>query len=280
MKNTIFLFERLDRPVANTRRGFIKLLAPALVLASAWTAFANPHDGTGSMTVSPGTAIASSTGNSFVFSFRESPIHTQDNFPASSTVTIAVPSGWTAPQTTNSSLPGFVSTAAAGEAPPLGITLNSTAVSGTGPWTITVTFSSGNSTNDGFDLTYAGGNTEVTVPSATGVNTFTAKSKGGNGGAPTAIAVSPEITISAAQTINNQTPANITRLTTSANGMAQISFAGAPNSSYLIQATTNLAPPVSWTSISTNTSGTNGLFQFIDSDSTNFPMRFYRTATL
>jgi hypothetical protein len=78
---------------------------------------------------------------------------------------------------------------------------------------------------------------------------------------------------------NNGPSVNITGMTTLGNGTALISFAGIPNRTYLIQATTNLTPTIIWSTISTNTAGTNGLFQYNDLDSTNFPVRYYRTAT-
>ncbi len=72
---------------------------------------------------------------------------------------------------------------------------------------------------------------------------------------------------------------NITSIVTLGNGTSLISFAGIPNRTYLIQATTNVTPTILWTTLSTNTAGTNGLFQYNDLDSTNFPTRYYRTST-
>jgi autotransporter-associated beta strand protein len=73
-------------------------------------------------------------------------------------------------------------------------------------------------------------------------------------------------------------PVNITSITTLTDGNKQMNFAGTPNRPYLIQATTNLAPPIVWATISTNTAATNGLFQYIDLNATNFDSRYYRTA--
>jgi hypothetical protein len=63
------------------------------------------------------------------------------------------------------------------------------------------------------------------------------------------------------------------------NGVMQLNFAGAIETPYVILATTNLAPPTVWVSLSTNTSDSNGLFQYLDSDATNYPRRFYRAKT-
>ena len=67
-------------------------------------------NGDGTMTVSPGSAQPGSTGNSFTFSFR-SPTA---NFSSGSYATVLVPAGWTAPQTSSPSLPGYVSATPAG----------------------------------------------------------------------------------------------------------------------------------------------------------------------
>ena len=76
---------------------------------------------------------------------------------------------------------------------------------------------------------------------------------------------------------NSAPSVNITGLLMN-NRLPTISFAGIPGRSYLIQAATNLGQP-DWTTIATNTAGTNGLFQYTDAQATNFSNRYYRTAT-
>jgi hypothetical protein len=56
-----------------------------------------------------------------------------------------------------------------------------------------------------------------------------------------------------------------------------VTFSGTAGNQYLVQTATNLAPPVIWSSVSTNTAGTNGLWSFTDSI-TNASRRFYRAA--
>ena len=73
----------------------------------------------------------------------------------------------------------------------------------------------------------------------------------------------------------NAPPSMISPLTLS-NGVTVLNGSGFSNAPYFIEATTNLNPPIPWQTISTNTSDTNGVYQFIDIDSTNFPIRFYR----
>jgi len=140
------------------------------------------------MTVLPSSANAGSTNNSFTFSYREG--SAGGSWPASSILTIQIPAAWTAPQTSSSSTAGYVSTVAVGAA-----TLSSTAVSGSGPWTVTVTFANGSSTSDGFNITYSGGGNKVNAPTTAGVNAFTTSTRGGSGGTLTAIGASPTITV-------------------------------------------------------------------------------------
>ena len=52
---------------------------------------------------------------------------------------------------------------------------------------------------------------------------------------------------------------------------------GTPGAQYLVQAATNLTPPVAWVNVSTNTAGADGQWTYTDS-STNHTRRFYRAA--
>ncbi len=60
-------------------------------------------------------------------------------------------------------------------------------------------------------------------------------------------------------------------ITRTANGLVQLRGAGTSGFTYLVQASTNLANPANWQTISTNT----GTIQFTD-PATNIPARFYR----
>ena len=167
--------------------------AKAFVFATALSCFciarvalADPHDGTGTMTVSPTIVNVGNASNSFTFSFLEG---NPGKFPDNSLVTIAVPSTWTPPQTTNSSSPGYVSATVVGSD-----IIRSVSASGSGPWTISILFK-GHDSASGFNVTYAGGGSEVTAPASTGVNTFTTMSQGGTGGILTGIALNPSITV-------------------------------------------------------------------------------------
>jgi autotransporter-associated beta strand protein len=61
------------------------------------------------------------------------------------------------------------------------------------------------------------------------------------------------------------------------NGSVTLSFVGVPDYTYLVEATLDLMPPVVWTPVSTNTADINGLWQFTDTQATNYTQRFYRS---
>ncbi len=65
---------------------------------------------------------------------------------------------------------------------------------------------------------------------------------------------------------------------TGLGGNTTLSLAGDPGQTYRIQATTNLDAPF-WEELVSDTVGTNGLSQFLDTSASNYPARFYRTAT-
>jgi pectin methylesterase-like acyl-CoA thioesterase len=61
------------------------------------------------------------------------------------------------------------------------------------------------------------------------------------------------------------------------DGSVTLSFVGVANYTYLVEATLDLMPPVVWTPVSTNTADINGLWQFTDTQATNYTQRFYRS---
>ena len=86
-------------------------------------------------------------------------------------------------------------------------------------------------------------------------------------------------TVNIAIVLTNLVP-GITGLASSAGGSVTVSLSGAPGSSYVLEATTNLVSPGGWAPVSTNQPGTNGLWQFTDTAATNYPLRFYRLMLL
>jgi Concanavalin A-like lectin/glucanases superfamily/Immunoglobulin domain len=61
------------------------------------------------------------------------------------------------------------------------------------------------------------------------------------------------------------------------SGSASLNFKGIPGYQYILQYTTNVAPPVVWHNATTNTAANTGLSQFTDTGATNHPAAFYRT---
>jgi hypothetical protein len=72
-------------------------------------------------------------------------------------------------------------------------------------------------------------------------------------------------------------PVNITSISTNGDGTVTLDFTGVPGFCYLIEATAELDPPITWTILSTNKAATNGLFRFTDMDAMNYSNRFYQT---
>jgi hypothetical protein len=58
-------------------------------------------------------------------------------------------------------------------------------------------------------------------------------------------------------------------------GVPTLHLAGIAGRTYYVQASTNM---IDWVAISTNVAGTNGLWNVVDSDATNYPLRVYRTS--
>ena len=143
--------------------------------------------GSGTMTVSPTSVTAGSTGNTLVFTFT-APVG--GTFAANSYVTLTVPAGWTAPSTTSGSA-GYT-TATAGTCTP-----GALSVTGSGPWTIQVTQACAAGTS--FTINYGIGTnaTHVTAPATAGTANFNAASHAGFGGTAVALANSPIVTINA-----------------------------------------------------------------------------------
>ena len=74
----------------------------------------------------------------------------------------------------------------------------------------------------------------------------------------------------------NLIPPAINGVTANANGSFNLNLTGSPGYIYILQATTNLLPPVNWLPLATNTLGTNGVWLFTDTSATNLPLQFYR----
>ena len=70
-------------------------------------------------------------------------------------------------------------------------------------------------------------------------------------------------------------PANPISLTRLANGHALLKMVGIPGRTYLVQVSSDL---MTWSTLTTIGAGSNGEFQFEDTDAANHAQRFYRLA--
>jgi hypothetical protein len=72
----------------------------------------------------------------------------------------------------------------------------------------------------------------------------------------------------------------ITSVTQNADGSVTLTFCGLPNSAVRLLAATNLVTPIAWSPIATNSNlGTNGVWEFTDTNAPALPARFYRFST-
>lgn len=65
-------------------------------------------------------------------------------------------------------------------------------------------------------------------------------------------------------------------ITLASNQSVQLTFTGLATSPYVVQSATNLNPPVSWQVIITNLSDSKGNWTFVDTNTINYPAKFYR----
>jgi len=113
---------------------------------------------------------------------------------------------------------------------------------------------------------YAGNFSSLTLPALAGSLVWNTNT----------LATSGTLTVAAV----NLAPPVVTNATLSVNGKSfTLSGTGAPNQAYVMLGASNLAPPVVWQPLVTNTAGTNGAFILSDPQTTNFPQRFYRVGT-
>ena len=99
-------------------------------------------------------------------------------------------------------------------------------------------------------------------------NTLYASSSQGGGGGGTIISLSLPSTVIV-----------ISNLVLNVDGSVTINFSGSANGTYLVQAATNLSPPVTWLNVSTNLSAANGTWQYTDTNAISNPARFFRAST-
>ena len=173
------------------RRVFLSLAALAVPLSAA--AAPTAKDGDGTLSVAPPTVMAASANNRLEFQFRNG---NRGAFNAGSQFELAVPAGWSAPQAADPAAPGYVEVfSTAGSA-----TAAVSAISGSGPWRLTVAFTANKGTGNGFGLAYS-----AAAPAAPGTNAFAARTRQADG-AFVALDASPAVAVvatSAGVTLGN-----------------------------------------------------------------------------
>ncbi|MEA2201689.1 MAG: thermitase, partial [Solirubrobacteraceae bacterium] len=136
-------------------------------------------DGSGSMVVSPTSAVAGSGGNTLAFTYTAA----AGGLRAGS-IQLTVPSGWSVPSTT-SGTKGYATTSGG----TLGVTGQNITVSGltlAGGATVTITYG---------DKTGGGAGADAPSAGSSGTSTFGASEKSGSAGTLSALATSPSVTV-------------------------------------------------------------------------------------
>jgi hypothetical protein len=72
-------------------------------------------------------------------------------------------------------------------------------------------------------------------------------------------------------------PLNPVNVVLNTDGTLTLSFQGMSGVNYALEAASNLVPPINWQVVATQAAGSNGLWQFTDTGTSNFPARFYRS---
>src|SRR6266542_2657425 len=138
----------------------------------------NAADGTGTLTTGTTNVAAGQTGRTITFTYTAAASGGMSN----GSVTVDVPSGWSAPSTTGSNA-GYT-TSSAGTVSVAGQTITVSSVTLAGGGSFTITYGS-----------TAGGGPGATATSTSGAQTWQAQEKSTSGGALTNLASSPSITV-------------------------------------------------------------------------------------
>ena len=157
------------------------------------TVTVNAPDGSGTMSVSPTLVTAGSTTNTHTFTYSAAA-----GGMSNGKVQVAVPAGWTAPNTT-SGTPGYT-VASTGTVATAGSNITVTGVTLAGGATMTITYGSG-------------GGGPVTAPTAAGTSTFTTSQNSTASSPLVALGSSPSVTVdagAASDFVLSGTPASLT----------------------------------------------------------------------
>ena len=78
----------------------------------------------------------------------------------------------------------------------------------------------------------------------------------------------------------NLIPPSFKSISATPSGGFNLSFVGTPGYSYVLEVTSDLSSPTNWLPVATNKLGVDGVWQFSDTQATNFQQRFYRIREL
>ena len=180
----------------------IRFFLTAAGAKSKWEAQTSFTDasGDGQMSISPKTATGGATVSPFTFTFTSA-----GTFGSGSQVSVTVPAGWTAPQSSSSGSAGYI---AVNRGSCSSVAIPAGGISGSGPWTILLNITCGNGNT--FTMTYS----TVTVPAtnaspANNTYQFTTQTKQASAGTPLAnIVTQPTVAVSGpgAQLVFTQQP--------------------------------------------------------------------------
>jgi hypothetical protein len=145
----------------------------------------------------------------------------------------------------------------------------------------TLTYTAGlNGTVSGIspqNVTYGASGTAVSATPDTGY-AFVNWSDGSIANPRTDANVTSNVNVTANFAANPVMPVIAPGSATWTGGGFSLSGIGGVGQTYILLTTPDLVQPV-WTPIATNTADTNGVFNFTDTQATNFPQRFYRVTT-
>ena len=139
--------------------------------------------------MSPTAATAGATGLNLAFTFTSANDGT-GGYDLGAQLTLVIPAGWTAPQSTSSGASGYVSVSSGGPGT-CHVQTGLASITGTGPWTIAIDLRC--NPNRQFVINYG----NVTAPTSAAAYTFTTQTANANG-TLTSLASSPVVTVNAA----------------------------------------------------------------------------------
>ncbi|MDX6485647.1 MAG: hypothetical protein QOF43_800, partial [Gaiellaceae bacterium] len=168
-------------------------------------------DGTGTMTVSPASALISSTGNTFTFHY------TATRTMTAGQVHVAVPANWSAPSTTGSA-PGFsTSTCPGGTVGVVGTTIQVTGINLASAAACDIVYGSTASAGPG-----------ATAPPTGGTQAFTTQQESTNDSNLQAIGTSPQVSVVAPDGSGTMTVTPTSTITSSTGNFFTFTYTAAP----------------------------------------------------